>query len=43
MMTCIGGNERTKSEYGSLLEAAGLKFLDVHKYGLSSVVLAVPK
>ncbi|KAF2644808.1 O-methyltransferase [Massarina eburnea CBS 473.64] len=43
MMTCLGGIERTKTEYESLLDAAGLKLLDMRKYGFSSVVLAVPK
>ena len=45
MMGALGGVERTKSEYGAILNRAGLKPVDVHKYDpkMRSVILAVPK
>ncbi|KAF2678438.1 S-adenosyl-L-methionine-dependent methyltransferase [Lentithecium fluviatile CBS 122367] len=45
MMGALGGVERTKAEYESLLDAAGLKLIDMHKYDakLQSVMLAALK
>ncbi|KAF2871951.1 methyltransferase B [Massariosphaeria phaeospora] len=45
MMMTLGGMERTRDEYESLLDQAGLKIVDVHRYDakMQGVVLAVPK
>lgn len=45
MMGSLGGVERTKSEFETILNCAGLKLFDIHKYDpkLRTVILAVPK
>ena len=45
MMASFGAVERTKMEWESLLDQAGLKILDIHKYDpkMQSVIVAVPK
>jgi demethylsterigmatocystin 6-O-methyltransferase len=45
MMSVFGGIERTKAEFEKVLERAGLKVADVHRYDpkMQSVILAVPK
>lgn len=45
MMAVLGAKERTRSEFGAILDAAGLKIVDVHQYDVktTSVILAVPK
>jgi demethylsterigmatocystin 6-O-methyltransferase len=45
MMAAFGGIERTKAEYEKLLDDAGLKIVEIHKYDMKmqSVIIAVPK
>jgi demethylsterigmatocystin 6-O-methyltransferase len=45
MMSSLGGAERTKKEWESLTDRAGLKIVDIHKYDskMQSVIVAVPK
>ncbi|KAF2738110.1 S-adenosyl-L-methionine-dependent methyltransferase [Polyplosphaeria fusca] len=45
MMGCLGSLERTKAEFTALLDQAGLKIVDIHKYDsrLNSVILAAPQ
>lgn len=45
MMASLGGVERTKTEYENLLNAAGLRMTEIHKYDpkMQSVILAVLK
>jgi demethylsterigmatocystin 6-O-methyltransferase len=45
MMASFGGIERTKMEWESLMDQAGLKILDIHTYDpkMQSVIVAVPK
>lgn len=45
MMASLGGVERTRGEWENLLDQAGLRTLDVHRYDvkMQSVILAVPK
>ena len=45
MMGSLGGIERTRAEFENVLDRAGLKIVDVHRYDekLASVILAVPK
>jgi demethylsterigmatocystin 6-O-methyltransferase len=45
MMSSLGGIERTKMEWESLMGQAGLKILDIHTYDpkMQSVIVAVPK
>lgn len=46
MMSLFGAVERTKTEWETLIDKAGLKILDIHKYDskmLSAVIVAVPK
>lgn len=43
-MASLGGAERTKKEFETLLDAAGLRIVDVHRYDakMQSVIIAVP-
>lgn len=46
MMSLFGAVERTKTEWETLIDKAGLKILDIHQYDskmLSAVIVAVPK
>ncbi|KAF2852304.1 S-adenosyl-L-methionine-dependent methyltransferase [Plenodomus tracheiphilus IPT5] len=46
MMSCLGGIERSKEDWASLLDRAGLKMVDLHMYDdarFHSIVAAVPK
>lgn len=45
MMCAFGGVERSEAEWKKLLDQAGLKILDIHKYDpkMQSVILAIPK
>jgi demethylsterigmatocystin 6-O-methyltransferase len=46
MMACLGGTERSKEDWGSLLDGAGLKIAHVHQYDdvkFHGIVAAVPK
>jgi demethylsterigmatocystin 6-O-methyltransferase len=45
MMYSLGGAERTKTEWENLLNEAGLKILQIHKYDpkMQAVIVAVPK
>ena len=45
MMACLGGTERSKEDWESLLDRAGLKMVHVHRYDdfkFHSIVAAVP-
>ncbi|KAF2267964.1 S-adenosyl-L-methionine-dependent methyltransferase [Lojkania enalia] len=45
MMASLGGFERTRGEYESLLDQAGLRIVDIHRYDakMQSVILAATK
>ncbi|KAH7138903.1 S-adenosyl-L-methionine-dependent methyltransferase [Dendryphion nanum] len=45
MMSTLGAKERTRSEFESILEEAGLRVIDIHQYDpkTTSVILAVLK
>ena len=45
MMASLGGVERTQKEFGTLLDAAGLQVLEVHRYDAKpqSVIIAALK
>ncbi|KAF2445020.1 S-adenosyl-L-methionine-dependent methyltransferase [Karstenula rhodostoma CBS 690.94] len=45
MMSSLGGVERTKLEFETLLDTAGLRIIEVHRYDarMQSVIIAAPK
>lgn len=46
MMASFGAVERTKTEWESLIDQAGLKIVEIHQYDahkMQAVIIAVPK
>ncbi|KAF2178899.1 S-adenosyl-L-methionine-dependent methyltransferase [Zopfia rhizophila CBS 207.26] len=45
MISSLGGIERTRTEWENLMDRAGLKIVEVHKYDykMQSAILAIPK